>query len=102
MPKSNKENFEETHAGIQSQPLLPATRNDPDPAPRPAETLEKYRNLEDKTAKERRLRALWKALPTTSDEIIQWNGNSQSHNGTPTADEKEAERIQKLRSIYNQ
>jgi solute carrier family 25 (mitochondrial phosphate transporter), member 23/24/25/41 len=102
MSKSNKEKFDDTYSGAQAPPLLPSTRGDPEQAPRTATTLAKYRDLEGEAARERRLRALWKALPSTSDEIILWNAKPQSENGDPSEAQMNAERIEKLRNIYNQ
>jgi len=98
MPKSNKETFDDTYSGAQPPPF----RGDPEQPPRAARTLAKYRALEDAAARERRLRALWKALPSTSEQVIQWNAAPQSGSGHATAAQVNAERIEKLRHIYNQ
>jgi hypothetical protein len=102
MSKSNKKTFDDTYSGAQAPPLLPSIRGDPEQPPRTATTLAKYRDLEDEATRERRLRALWKALPSASDEIIQWNAKPQSENRYPSAAQINAERIEKLRNIYNQ
>lgn len=99
MAKSNKETFDNTYSGAQPPPLLPALRSDPQQRPPEATTLKSYREQESPQDKEKRLKALWHALPNASDEVIQWNADSKH---PVAANQTDAERIEKLRQIYNQ
>jgi solute carrier family 25 phosphate transporter 23/24/25/41 len=99
MVKSNKQTFDNTYSGAQPPPLLPPLRSDPQQTPPEATTLKSYREQEEPQARERRLRALWDALPKASDEVIQWNADSKH---PVAATQTDAERIEKLRQIYNQ
>lgn len=99
MTKSNKETFDDTYSGSQPPPLLPSLRNDPQQAPAEATTLKSYREQESPETREARLKALWGALPKASDEVIQWSADSKH---PVAATQTDAERIEKLRQIYNQ
>lgn len=104
MAKSNKDTFEATYSGSQPPPLIPSLRSDP-PSKGPAPTsLEEFRRLEPAHVRDQRLRELWKALPTASDEVILWNAAAgDSDNNRPRPGLKpEDERIERLRKIYNQ
>lgn len=67
------------------------------------ESLERYRKQEGPVEREKRLRALWKALPSASDEIIVWNAGQPDKGRKPPATwQANVERMEKLRNLYNQ
>ena len=99
MAKSNNENGP---SGPQS--LAESSRlNDTQHRQPRVESLESYRKQEAPIEREKRLRALWKSLPSASDEIIIWNAGQTDNGQKPSATwQANVERIEKLRKIYNQ
>ncbi|KAG8820935.1 hypothetical protein FRC17_009975 [Serendipita sp. 399] len=101
MSKSNRETFDNTYTGSQPPPLLPPCRNDPQQPPPAPKSLEGYRKLETEEERERRLRKLYKALPSASDEVIVWNLSSKRNKEKSGTTRALDERTEQLRNIYN-
>jgi hypothetical protein len=100
MAKSDNDN---TPSGRQSLAVPSRLSNDTQHTESRAESLERYRKEEGPVEREKRLRALWKALPSASDEIIVWNAGQTDNGQKPTATwQANVERMEKLRNLYNQ
>lgn len=69
--------------------------------PASASSFENYRQQEEESAREKRLRSLWKALPSARDEIIVWKGKGNNKDASDEGNAMERERREQLRRMYN-